>query len=732
MELEKAFREAVREAGDRIVGNARMNPGLEKRIRHSIEQGKRKQQRGLFMSTAVVACLVVAFVIMSPLRFFDQTGQEETSSLPTTAQPQVEQPRYTKEWADKAVQPLMKAVPQLDGFRMLTMESSPIYIGLQLRNHEDSYAYVTFNNRNGELETFALEKPRLATEKAPSRDGAVQKATSFLRALLGEASDNYAVASSKEVSIDGLQNARAINVTFQNGKKKAAPPDTISVWVDGAGQVIAFNRINEQEQALLERLQQAIPGFGPELVLKQKRPHGQGYTITVENTNEQNQTVLISTSGNKSGETLIGFSYENQAGRGNRPSAEQRAAAVGKATDFLQQILGKDSASYKPISYYEPTTFQRYHNGLPVLGDQIQVFVDDKGSVQDFQKREEIFDPASFPDPAEAISVEQAEHTLQTQMKLRYIELFAISRDPKSRKPLEIRPLLEYTPAISSLQMGRHPSQQWMIDAKTGRMKYGLGSNGMDYDRHDSHPPFRVNAPKQYVTVSSKAEAEHLLLTAMGANLKDLTYQESTDPRGMTVYQWTTKEDRAFRVTTDANNGRVVEISKPRVDTANTVSEQEARQAALSFLERFIDPGVEEVQLSQVIVSGEGNPVRSGDWEFEFLKSHDGIPVIQEYPNEAYIVTVDPSTGKANGFLRRSEKWEQATDLPDRSKVVSVQEAVAEYVKYLPLQLAYTVRDESGDRLAAPALVYVPMSEERYAEKYIHLDAISGKVVMSP
>jgi len=44
--------------------------------------------------------------------------------------------------------------------------------------------------------------------------------------------------------------------------------------------------------------------------------------------------------------------------------------------------------------------------------------------------------------------------------------------------------------------------------------------------------------------------------------------------------------------------------------------------------------------------------------------------------------------------------------------------------------LAYTIKGVEDEKLAKPKLIYVPMSDKRYADKYIYIDAISGKAVI--
>ncbi|XOS94099.1 hypothetical protein ACLMAB_12565 [Brevibacillus laterosporus] len=178
---------------------------------------------------------------------------------------------------------------------------------------------------------------------------------------------------------------------------------------------------------------------------------------------------------------------------------------------------------------------------------------------------------------------------------------------------------------------------------------------------------------------------------------------------------------------TNAKTGQVEEIYIPRADGKITVSQQDALKEAIATLEKYVDPGVTEVQISRILEPGEANSVNSGDWHFSFFKSQDGVPVLEQYPDQAYDVSVDPSTGKVNRFQSHTQ-WKDKIVLPDKSQAVPVKEAVQEYLKVMPLQLAYTLKGVDKENLSEPKLIYVPLSAKENADKHIYLNAITGKV----
>jgi len=315
-------------------------------------------------------------------------------------------------------------------------------------------------------------------------------------------------------------------------------------------------------------------------------------------------------------------------------------------------------------------------------------------------------------------------------MKLRYIERSVVKRDPETHQVIEERPLLDYTPTVTHVQMGEIRTLNWYIDAGTGKVERGMGNNGIDYDRRTTHEPIRLKAAKPTM-IKTKEEAARLLTDQFGVKVTGLPVSEregkSRFGAKQHVFQWQTNNEKRLEVVTNAKTGQVEEIYIPRVDGKITVSQQDALKEAIATLEKYVDPGVTEVQISQILEPQEANPVNSGNWHFSFFKSQDGVPVIEQYPDLAYQVSVDPSTGKVNGFQNLTQ-WKDKIVLPDKSQVVPVKEAVQEYLKVMPLQLAYTLKGVDGEKLSEPKLIYVSIGTKENADKHIYLNAITGKV----
>ncbi|MEJ8547423.1 YcdB/YcdC domain-containing protein [Brevibacillus borstelensis] len=724
MDVDKEFREAVQNVSRKSAQDVRFTPELEKRINDQLAKRRLKGYRRLYTAGAVAASIALAFAVWKPI----------SSLLPNDLQQAAAElsGQKAKALVQKALQPLQKAIPELGGYQLTVKDVASGVIMAELRKSDNEYVQVAVSTGTEQLEMFKWFTSDAGKQALPEQ-AAKEKANAFLDALLGEQRKQYEQVAAGEIyrPQNGFLelDVNGTYVTYKQLKDgKAVPFGDITLWVDGAGRVVAYGQLNSEEQATLDKLAKALPEFKPEAVLVNKDKRKDGSFLMLANADEQGSTVLISTKG--SGDAV--WHYRVDAPRGEGWERAPKALASEKASQFLQSVLGEDWKNYREKESSDIPRYQRYHNGLPVLGDDLYVVVDKTGHVTDFAKNAASYDLAALPDPSTAVSKEEAEKEVAANMKLRYIErLFERAPEPKRKN---LGPLLDYTPAVAFYQMGQSRSIYWYIDAETGKIQYGTGNNGMEYDGLAANEPISLTPPKQAVAIKTKEAATAMLTEEWGVDLKGLSYsereQEKREGEGKEkVFHWETKEGKRLEVAVDAATGQVVDVSIPRKDTNISVSEQAAFKEAIRVLEKYVDPGVAEVQVSQIIKPGEASPVTSGDWQFEFIKSHDGVPVLQQYPDEAYIVTVDPSTGKANGFLNRTESAE-AVALPDKSKAVPVEQAVREYLAYMPLQLAYTIKGVRDEELAKPKLVYVPMSGKEYADKYIYIDAISGKAVI--
>jgi len=724
MEIEKVFRESVRAACSRSVQDIRFSPELEKRVYDQLAVRRGKRYRSLYIAGSMVACLVLALSIWGPT----PTGiPENVGHIATALSGQKD-----KALVEKALHPLQQAIPELQSYQIEIKETTAYMIHVQLSKNDRELASATVNKQTGTLEVFKWLTGD-NRETIPPKSVAVEKATAFLKAILGSGSERYQMVEVREIqrpqqgylSLD----IKGMNVVFKQIENKESNVSAdISIWVDSSSRIVSYGHLNEAEKAMLMKLKKALPELKSESVLANKEATSFGSLLTLTDADKQGSTLLIGLEGR--GDVLHFFEIESQQNRSD--VLAEKPLALEKATLFLQQMMGDDWKQYRETGAFSFPVYMRYLKGLPVLEDNLDIVVDSKGHIVRYKKNAINYDLSQLPDPSIAIDREVAEGTLAQNMKLRYIERAVVKRNPHTQEVLQAQPMLDYTPAVGNMQMGEIRSLYWYIDAETGSIHYGLGNNGMDYDRRTTHEPIALK-PAQSAVIHTKEDAAELLSKDWGVEVKGLPYHEGEQrdfqEKQQKVYQWETKDHKLLQVVTDAQTGRVTAVAIPRVDAQGRLSQQDAFKEAVRILEKYVDPGVTEVQISQVIEAGKATPVSSGSWEFEFFKSHEGVPVIEQYPNEAYIVRVDPSTGKAIGFFSRTGMKEKGA-LPDKSKAVSAEKALQEYLRYLPLQLAYTIEGVEGEKLTAPKLIYVPISDRKYANQYIHIDAITGKAVI--
>ncbi|AUM64604.1 peptidase [Brevibacillus laterosporus] len=722
MDVEKEFRESIQNVSRNAAKDVRFTTDLEKRIKDKASRGVRKRHRRLYTVATAVACLALAITVWK----LTPAGLQEMLKQSATALTE----KKTSAIVEKALQSLQKAIPDLSSYQVNIRETTDNRINVQLRAKDGKLAKVAINKETGSVEVFKWFKGD-SSEQIPSKKIAKEKADLFLKSLLGDHSEEYqqiAISEIKPPQSGYLQlDVKGMNVSYQQMKNgEPVPFAKLSVWVDGSGRIVSYGELNKAEQAMLIKLKEAIPELNTEAALTNKEVEPSGYHFSLANADKEGNTVMIRTEGK--GELLKNYRLESP--RNENVVWAQKSLMNEKANLFLQHMLGDDFTNYQEEGTVDRASYMRFYNGLPVLEDNLTVVVDKAGRITYYSRATGLYDLASLPDRSKAISQKKAEEALTQNMKLRYIERSVVKRDPETHQVIEERPLLDYTPTVSHVQMGEIRTLNWYIDAGTGKIERGMGNNGIEYDRRMTHEPIRLKAAKPTM-IKTKEEAARLLTDQFGVKVTGLPVSEregkSRFGAKQHVFQWQTNNEKRLEVVTNAKTGQVEEIYIPRVDGKITVSQQDALKEAIATLEKYVDPGVTEVQISQILEPQEANPVNSGNWHFSFFKSQDGVPVIEQYPDLAYQVSVDPSTGKVNGFQNLTQ-WKDKIVLPDKSQVVPVKEAVQEYLKAMPLQLAYTLKGVDGEKLSEPKLIYVSIGTKENADKHIYLNAITGKV----
>ncbi|MGG4443581.1 YcdB/YcdC domain-containing protein [Brevibacillus fortis] len=735
MDVDKQIREAVQSASEESVEEVRFTKEMESRIRGAIAQNKHKNRNRLFMAGSLAACLAVTAVGLHQQGWFPQmpSGKNITNAVATTTTNKKNteaNQNSVKVSPEEAVLPLKKTIPALSKMTIRVDRTSYGFSELTLLEGDTERANVAYDIQTGQIESFTMigDRTEQKDAKLPSAKSAENAAKAFLQVFLGEESKSYQHIETQIYTDEHMVKGPWMSVNYQRMENgQPVPFDVLSVGIDQREQVAFFGRLNKSEQDFFTKLTDAVPDLNPSLLLLDKEKNHDGMLVILGKMNKEGHQVSLVIYGK--GQALESYMllYRDEKEAASRKEAEG-AKALEQERQFLNKLLGADSENYRLLDGNNPGLYLRYYNGLPVLSDEISIVTTDSGHVQYFRKEPVPFEPSRYPDVSTAVSEEVAIQELSEHMKLRYVQNPRIR--PESKQGEKWQPILEYTPAVSFMQRGREDGTEWHIDATSGKIVYGTGDNGLAYDQLNTKKAHPIESPKEYVKVRSKDEAKALLQAEFGVQVEGLTYRESVRERdGRKEYVWYDKNDKYIGVEVIAETGSVVGLGTPRSDTAVTVKRQQAEEAAFGFLHKYVDPGVKEVQLAQVIQPGEANPVSTGEWEFRFFMSKDGIPVQDREQKAAYSVTVDPSTGKVTKFDNYRETHE-LVELPASDKIISKDKAVEEYLRVMPLKLVYLMKDVDGQKLPQPKLAYVPWSEEKLANKFMALDAVTGKIIV--
>ncbi|TQR37954.1 YcdB/YcdC domain-containing protein [Brevibacillus brevis] len=732
MDVDKEMREAVRSASEESVEEVRFTKEMELRIRGAIAQNKHKNRNRIFVAGSLAACLAVTAVGMHQQGWFPQlpNGKNGTNAIATTATKtnnKEADPNSVKVSAEEAILPLKKVIPALSKMTIRVDRTSYGFSALTLLEGDTARANVVYDTQTGQIESFTIDGDRgeQKEEKLPSAKTAEKAASAFLQAFLGEESKTYQLVETQIYTDEHMVKGPWMSVNYQRMENgQPVPFDVLSVGIDEREQVAFFGRLNKSEQAFFTKLTDAMPDLSPSLLLLDKEKNHDGMSFILGKTNKEGHEVSLVIAGNGQALELYRLLFKDEKEAASQKRADG-AKALEQERQFLNKLLGADSENYRLLDANHPGLYLRYYNGMPVLSDEISIITTDSGHLEYFSKELESFEPSQYPDVSTAVSEEEAIKELSEHMKLRYVQNPRIQ--PQSKQGDMWQPILEYTPAVSFMQRGREDGTEWYIDATNGKMVYGTGDNGLAYDQLNTKEAHPIESPKEYVKVRSKDEAKALLQAEFGIQVDDSTYRESNRD-GRKEYVWNDKNDKYIGVEVLAETGSVVGLGTPRSNTALTVKREQAEKTALAFLHKYVDPGVTEVQLAQVIQPGEANPVSSGEWEFRYLMSKDGIPVQDRGQKAAYSVTVDPSSGKVTKFENYRETHE-LVELPASDEIVSKDKAVEAYLHVMPLKLVYLMRDADGQKLDKPKLAYVPWSDEKLAFKYITLDAVTGRII---
>ncbi|WP_181022760.1 YcdB/YcdC domain-containing protein [Brevibacillus laterosporus] len=484
---------------------------------------------------------------------------------------------------------------------------------------------------------------------------------------------------------------------------------TRSVWIGETSQVTLHPVIIKHETELKGLSQEAKKTVQS---LYKFAPYLQNGLVTKLSDNSDRYDIYMKEKKKEKGE---GWSAEIRIDRtsgelekldvlGEERNRATKSVLIQRGTAILQEMLGEKSNEYKQIGLDRSISFQRFVNKIPVSGDYIGIDINEKGELDGYWRQGSLdyfVDKAAFPLPSKVIPSHELGDYLQKYIKLRYVEHF----DPKND-----RPILEYTPGILDM---------YNFDAITGKPIY--------HTYYDYDPPtlIQMNPPNTPVIARNQQEAELLIKREYEIKEPLKVYSNNWDDHKQrkeeneAVYQF--GERGEYTVFTELSSGRVLQITKYTPKAKGKISKENAKEKAIRFLAKYLDPWDKEVQLTY---SNEDEY----SYKFRFFKSYQGIPVLPTVDSYiSYSVKIDSATGEGISFIKDSiEKPyvpNKQVKLPDRNAIMSTKVGASEWLRHNPVKLVYEFVGGGKD----PRLVYQLV--EKRVDKNVFIDATTGKAV---
>lgn len=363
------------------------------------------------------------------------------------------------------------------------------------------------------------------------------------------------------------------------------------------------------------------------------------------------------------------------------------SAAIPKTTleeeaeRFLRSKLGEKSSEYQLDRAHSRLSegyvaFRRILHGIPLRQHSAAVKVNPASGEKKlllYPHAEEFPDISNTPETA-VIDKTKAAQELATALRLVYAA--------KEQQPLQyvLAPHL-------------------FVYAQTGKMPV----EGKEKDTVAA-----VKARGERLVIKDRREAAKIMRDEFGIDVTGEPYM-GIDSQSIT-YHWQ-QGGKPIATLRTGEDGRFYEYTLTGAAglAKNPVSSlRQAQEIALGQLEKYLPSQVEEVVLESVSLD-------AGRASFTVLPMHHGIPVI-DLP---YEITVEMESGlvtkMAGDFSKGSFR------LPDPAEAIPPAEAVAHFVRAVPLELVYLT--ENGGDLT---LVY---QAQAGSQKQVAIDAKTGKIV---
>ncbi|WP_411504032.1 hypothetical protein [Brevibacillus centrosporus] len=370
-------------------------------------------------------------------------------------------------------------------------------------------------------------------------------------------------------------------------------------------------------------------------------------------------------------------------------------AARSTAADFVELVLAEKFASAERGTLWSSSKMAIFPvypvvNEIPVQKSVGEIFVDSSGHVSSYQLRDADFKENNLPSKAGILSREQAIHQFSSQLQLE------LTYDDENGRY-----------AYAALPYSA-------IDAKTGK---ALEASA---DFTDTHITIDKQSTKQSIT--TPVAAKELAATFFGLKSDQLSTSASREshPNEPPISIYTVENDRQtleIRVSEQTSELLSVQLSAYRADDDSDalVDLSEARGQALTFMKRYIPLAPGDYILRAYPQSSEKATSPARAW-MELYASANGV----RSSKPLVVITMDLHGNVLNSATARTYAPSSAA-IPG---VLSLEEAKQNWMRALPVGLAYVYPSDLDPEKDSPVLAYVPSFSA--ADRYVN--ALTGEV----
>jgi len=434
------------------------------------------------------------------------------------------------------------------------------------------------------------------------------------------------------------------------------------------------------------------------------------------------------------------------------------AEAQAIADRWLKTILPEKSSHFQvvnstnivPLSSSSYTTiqvqYQRMENGLPVLGDTVNMEIDAR--TRDINSYYLTWTDLPLPDPGKVVSASEARRVFEAEnmLKMQYFlpQNWLFRSSLAQPDPVRLIYLIDHPSNGSINALTGKPlvlkEGQDELYARLSMKEISAGSMDMAAVENAAPPltPQEITElekqaniitkeeaaakVKQWVDIPATAELTYASLTRDWQN-KDLrTWSLNWGIKGAPEGEYF---DLWARV--DATTGRIYSFGQYSGDInygKGNLTEEQATALAQEFINK-IEPKLSQQVKPKQSEPGNVRPLAEDNlpvqWTIQFTRQVNGVP----FPNDGMRVTVSGVNKKITSY---DLTWTEQS-FPSVNKAMGATKANEKFLALAPMTLCYTPITTSGVT-SEFKLVYKPVTKDRQSE-FAMIDAISGEALNS-